>query len=75
MADEKQERRVNIEDLPAREQELSDEEAKDVKGGLLLPAVQRVREAAARTSSTSDDSASGNIVAGNTIGSSGDGSV
>lgn len=72
MADEKQERRVNIEDLPAREQELSDEEAKDVKGGLLLPAIQSAREAA-RRSSTSDDSASGNLVAGNTIGTSSDG--
>lgn len=73
MSDEKQERRINVEDLPRQEQELSDEEAKDVKGGLLLPAVQKAREAAARTSATDDDSASGNRVQGNFIGTSADG--
>jgi hypothetical protein len=42
MSDEKNDARVNIEDLPQAEQELTAEEAKDVKGGigLLLPAVQ-----------------------------------
>ena len=33
MSEEKNESRINIEDLPQAEQELSDEEAKDVKGG------------------------------------------
>lgn len=75
MADEKQERRVNLEDLPRQEQELTDEEAKDVKGGgaLLLPAVQGARQAAA-TSTTDDASASGNLVQGNRIGTGSDGS-
>jgi len=53
--------RINIEDLPQAEQELTAEEAKDVKGGLLLPAVQAAREAARSTTS-------GNVVAGNFIG-------
>jgi hypothetical protein len=35
MSDEKKESRINIEDLPQAEQELTAEEAKDVKGGLL----------------------------------------
>lgn len=52
--------RINIEDLPQAEQELTAEEAKDVKGGLLLPAVQAAREAARSTT--------GNVVAGNLIG-------
>ena len=52
--------RISIEDLPQAEQELTAEEAKDVKGGMLLPAVQAAREAARSTS--------GNVVAGNFIG-------
>ena len=72
MSDEKEERRVNVEDLPRQEQELSDEEAKDVKGGLLLPAVQKVREAAARTSSSSTSTTSTNSISGD---SNADGSV
>lgn len=34
MADEKPERRVNVEDLPRDEKELSPEEAKRVQGGI-----------------------------------------
>lgn len=49
MSDENQESRIKVEDLPAPEQDLTDEESKDIKGG--LPAVQKVREAAARASS------------------------
>lgn len=49
MSDENQESRVKVEDLPAAEQELTDEESKNIKGG--LPAVQKVREAAARAQS------------------------
>ncbi len=37
--------RTEMEDLPQPEKELTADEAKDVKGGLLLPAVQSVREA------------------------------
>ena len=44
MSDEKKESRINIEDLPQPEQELTSEEAKEVQGGLLnidaLPAKQ-----------------------------------
>lgn len=44
---EDNDKRINIEDLPQAEQELTPEEAKDVKGGILigmlLPAVQKVR--------------------------------
>ena len=59
--------RINIDDLPQAEQELTAEEAKDVKGGavlmgMLLPAVQKVRESASTTS------AGDNVVQGNLIG-------
>lgn len=47
MAEEK-ENRISIEDLPQAEQELTAEEAQDVKGGiligLLLPAVQKIQK-------------------------------
>lgn len=33
MSEEKKETRINIEDLPQPEQELTDEEAKEVQGG------------------------------------------
>ena len=49
MSDDNQESRIKVEDLPEPEQELTDEESKNVKGG--LPAVQKVREAAARAQS------------------------
>ncbi len=49
MSDEKQESRIKVDDLPEPEQELTDEDAKNIKGG--LPAVQKVRDAAARASS------------------------
>lgn len=67
MSDEKQERRVNLEDLPEPEQELTTEEAKDIKGG--IPAVQKIRSPAAKTDTQSSaQSNSGNVVAGNLIG-------
>lgn len=40
MSDEKQESRINVEDLPQAEQELTPEEAKEVKGGYELKNVQ-----------------------------------
>lgn len=39
MSDEKKEGRINVEDLPQAEQELTPEEAKEVKGGLLARAL------------------------------------
>ena len=59
--------RVSIDDLPQAEQELTAEEAKNVKGGailmgMLLPAIQKV-ESANKTTSAGD-----NIVQGNLIG-------
>ena len=43
MSDEQKESRISIEDLPQAAEELSTEEAKDVKGGWpLIPAVQKV---------------------------------
>lgn len=63
--------RTEMEDLPQPEKELTADEAKDVKGGLLLPAVQSVREAA-RRQSTAQDSAWGDP---HIKGVTGDGSV
>jgi len=65
---EENDNRINIDDLPQGEQELTAEEAKDVKGGavlmgMLLPAVQKVRESASTTTSAGD-----NVVQGNLIG-------
>ena len=69
MSEEEKKSRINIEDLPQAEQELTPEESRDVQGGLLLPAVQKVREAAARTTTSSEtDSTSSNLVQGNLIG-------
>jgi hypothetical protein len=36
MSEENKESRVNIEDLPQAERELTPEEAKDVKGGVIM---------------------------------------
>ena len=62
MSDEQKERRVNVEDLPQAEQELTPEEAKDVKGGLT--------KVGAGTLSLGSNTATadGNIVQGNRIG-------
>jgi hypothetical protein len=49
MSDENQGSRIKVDDLPEPEQELTDEESQNIKGG--LPAVQKVREAAARAQS------------------------
>ena len=44
--EEKNENRINIENILQAEQELTTAEAKDVKGGIgqLLPAIQKVRD-------------------------------
>ena len=69
MSDEQKERRINVADLPPAEQELTTAEAQAVKGGLLLPAIQKVREAAGRINTTADpESPSNNLVQGNRIG-------
>jgi hypothetical protein len=39
MSDEKKETRIKVEDLPQAEQELTSEEAKEVKGGESRPGV------------------------------------
>ena len=62
---EENDNRISIDDLPQTEQELTAEEAKDVKGGLiglLLPAVQKIRDVPSKT--TTED----NVVQGNLIG-------
>ena len=43
MSDAKKERRINIEDLPAPEKELTAEEAKQVQGGIANIADQTVK--------------------------------
>ena len=67
MPDEKNESRINVEDLPPAEQELTAEEAQNVKGGigLLLPAVQKAREAATTTQS-GDNTWTGNVILNST---------
>ena len=59
--EEKKENRIRIEDLPQAEQELTAEEAEEVKGG--LPAIQSARETAIKSKSVG-----GNVVQGNLIG-------
>jgi len=46
MSDENGENRISVEKIPQAEQELTADEAKDVKGGIghLLPAIQKVRD-------------------------------
>ena len=68
MSEEKH-NRIEIENIPQAEQDVTDEEAKNVQGGLiglLVPAVQKVR--ATEDTSTTDTSATGNVVQGNLIG-------
>jgi hypothetical protein len=36
MSEENKENRINVEDLPQEERELTPEEAKDVKGGVIM---------------------------------------
>jgi hypothetical protein len=36
MSDEEKKNRINVEDLPQAERELTPEEAKDVKGGVIM---------------------------------------
>lgn len=65
---EENDNRISIDDLPQAEQELTAEEAKDVKGGLiglLLPAVQsvqKVREPAKGTTTAGDNLVQGNLI-------------
>ena len=56
MSDEQKESRISIEDLPQAAEEVSTEEAKDIRGG--LPAIQKVREAAMRAQ---DGAKGGNV--------------
>ena len=58
MSDEQKERRVNVEDLPQAEQELTPEESKDVKGGIANVSIE-----AGKTQTVSS-----NLVQGNRIG-------
>jgi len=45
MSEENKEKRINVEDLPQAERELTDEEAKDVKGGVIMANTEGVRVA------------------------------
>ena len=45
MSDEQKERRINVEDLPQAEQELTPEETKEVQGGVIMANTEGVRVA------------------------------